>query len=164
MKIKLVIAGIVACATLAAISGCKKEEPVSSPADTQKITESVPPKTESAVVAVPSEVKQAADVVAAGVTQAVQAAAPESKPAEAVTPTDNAVAQTQGLIDRAKGYVADKKYQEALDTLKQLAGAKQTPEQQTLIDGLKTQIQSALAKAAGSDAASALGGALGGKK
>ena len=144
MKIKLVIAGIVACATLAAVSGCKKEEPVSSPADAQN--------------------KQATDVVAAGVTQAVQAGATENKPAEAVTPTDADVAQTQGLIDRAKGYVADKKYQEALDTIKQLAGAKQTPEQQKLVDDLKAQIQSALAKAAGSDAASALGGALGGKK
>lgn len=144
MRIKQVIAGIVACATLAAVSGCKKEEPVSSPAGTEN--------------------KQAADVVATGVTQAVQAATTEKKPAEAVPPTGADVAQTQGLIDRAKGYVADKKYQEALDTIKQLAGTKQTPEQQKVVDDLKAQIQSALAKAAGPDAASALGGALGGKK
>ena len=164
MKIKPVIAGIVACATLAAVSACRKEEPVSSLVDTQKTTESVPPKTETTVVTTPTEVKQAVDAVAAGVTQAVQAAASEQKPADAVTLTDADVAQTQGLIDRAKGYVADKKYQEALDTLKELAGAKQTPEQQKLVGDLNAQIQSALAKAAGSDAASALGGALGGKK
>jgi CHASE3 domain sensor protein len=53
---------------------------------------------------------------------------------------------------------------DALDTIKQLAGTKQTPDQQKSVDDLKAQIQSALAKAAGSDAASALGGALGGKK
>ena len=41
---------------------------------------------------------------------------------------------------------------------------KLTSEQQKLVDALKAQIQSALAKAAGSDAASALDGALGGKK
>lgn len=144
MKIKLVITGIVACAILAAVSGCKKEEPVASPADTQT--------------------KQAADVVAGGVTQAVQTAATENKPAEAVTPTDADVAQTQGLIDRAKGYVAEQKYQDALSSLSQLASSKLTADQQKTVDSLKAQIQSALAKAAGSDPASALGGALGGKK
>jgi thioredoxin-like negative regulator of GroEL len=163
MRIRLVITGIVACATLASVGGCKKEEPVSSPVD-QKTRESVTPQTEKAVAGAASEVKQATETVAAGVTQALQAAVSEKKPAEAVTLTDADVAQTQGLIDRAKGYVADKKYQEALDTIKQLAGAKQTPEQQKLVEDLKAQIQSALAKAAGSDAASALGGALGGKK
>lgn len=144
MKIKPVITGIVACAILAAVSGCKKEEPVASPADTQT--------------------KQTADVVAGGVTQAVQTAATENKPAEAVTPTDADVAQTQGLIDRAKGYVAEQKYQDALSSLSQLASSKLTADQQKTVDSLKAQIQSALAKAAGSDPASALGGALGGKK
>ena len=163
MRIKLVITGVVACATLAAVSGCKKEEPVSSPVD-QRTWESVTSQTQKAVVGAASEVKEATETVASGVTQAVPAAASERKPAEAVTLTDAEVAQTQGLIDRAKGHLADKKYQEALDTIKQLAGAKQTPEQQKLVEDLKAQIQSALAKAAGSDAASALGGALGGRK
>jgi hypothetical protein len=71
--------------------------------------------------------------------------------------------QTQGLIDRAKAYIADKKYQEALASLNQLASTKLTADQQKVVDGLKAQIQSALTKAAIPDA-SALGGDLGGKK
>jgi hypothetical protein len=72
--------------------------------------------------------------------------------------------QVQVLIEKATGLVTDQKYQEALPIVQQLTGLQLTPEQQTLVDGLKTQIQTALAKKTTSDAASALGGALGGKK
>ena len=72
--------------------------------------------------------------------------------------------QAQGLIDQSKTYVSEKKYQEALGSLSQLTNLKLTPEQQKLVDDLKAQIQSALAKATATDPAAALGGALGGKK
>ena len=55
-------------------------------------------------------------------------------------------------------------YKDALTVVQQLASVKLTPEQRTLMDGLKAQIQTALAKDATSDAASALGNALGGQK
>jgi len=72
--------------------------------------------------------------------------------------------QVQGMIDKAKGLVTNQKYQDALAVVQKLSSLQLTPDQQTLVDGLKTQIQTALAKNAASDAASSLGNILGGKK
>jgi hypothetical protein len=141
MKTKLIITAILACATLAAVSGCKKEEPApAAPKADQGTASQAAPVVDAAKSAVNDVTNQAA---------AQATAAPE---------------QAQGLIDRAKSLVADSKYTEALSSLNQLTTTKLTDDQQKLVDGLKAQIQAALAKATGSDAASALGGALGGKK
>jgi hypothetical protein len=145
MKIKQVIVGIAACAALAAVTGCKKEEPAPGAAKSDQGTAS---DAATAVDAAKAAAKQVTDQAAAQVKAAEQ--------------------QAQGLIDRAKAYVSEQKYQEALTSLNQLTSANLTAEQQKLVDDLKAQIQSALAKATGSNAASALGGALegalGGKK
>ena len=112
----------------------------------------------------PSEPAKAAEGIGAETAKAVDAAKTTAKE---VTEQATAQDQAQGLIEKAKAFVADKKYQDALASLNQLAGSKLTPDQQTLVDGLKAQIQAALAKAAGTGtnaAASALGGVLGGKK
>ena len=143
MKIKLVIAGIAVCAGLAALSACKKEQ-ASSDTQLQKPTES------SA-----SEAAKPVDTAKTDTKEVTEQAATQAKPAEQ---------QAQGLIDRAKNLVADKKYQDALTSLNQLATSKLTPDQQKLVDDLKAQIQAALGKTTAGDAASALGGALGGKK
>lgn len=97
--------------------------------------------------------------VAAAIEQTVKAAASQTNAAAAAS-----TSQVQGLIDKAKGLVTNEKYQDALNVVQQLSSMKLTPEQQTLVDGLKAQIQTALAKATGADAASALGNVLGGKK
>jgi hypothetical protein len=131
------------CAALTAVTGCKKEEPTPG-SEAAKPDEGVAAKVAKVVDAAKTAVKETADQAAAQVKAAQD--------------------QAQGLIDRAKGLVNDKKYQEALSSLGQLANLKLTPEQQKLVDDLKAQVQTALSKAAGSDAASALGGALGGKK
>src|ERR1700759_28149 len=68
-----------------------------------------------------------------------------------------ATAKAQGIIDKAKSYVADKKYQPALDTLAKLKNMKLTTEQQTMVDGLKTQIKTLMA---GSTTGSAVGGLI----
>jgi len=68
-----------------------------------------------------------------------------------------ATAKAQGLIDKAKSYIADKKYQPALDTLNKLKGMKLTTEQQTMVDGMKTQLKSLMAA---SDTGKSLGGLL----
>ena len=117
----------------------------------------------------PSEPAKAAEGIGAETAKAVDAAKTTAKEVteQATAQVKAAQDQAQGLIEKAKAFVADKKYQDALASLNQLAGSKLTPDQQTLVDGLKAQIQAALAKAAGTGtnaAASALGGVLGGKK
>lgn len=152
MKIKLVITGIIACATLAAVSGCKKEEPAPGATSTQETMAS-----EAAPVV------DAAKSAATPVVDAAKSAAQEVTD-QAAAKVNAAEQQAQGLIDRAKTYVSEKKYQEALSSLSQLTNIKLTAEQQKSVDDLKAQIQSALAKATAADPAAALGGALGGKK
>ena len=138
MKIKTIIAGIVVCAAVAAVSGCKKEQATS---DVQ-----VPKSNEGLA----SEAATAVDAAKSAAKEVTNQAAAQAKAAEQ---------QAQGLIDRAKAFVSEQKYQDAISSLNQLASTKLTPEQQKLVDDLKAQIQTALAKATGSDPASALGGA-----
>jgi hypothetical protein len=97
--------------------------------------------------------------LAAATQQAVSTATNQAVAAAAASTN-----QAQALIEKAKGLVTDQKYKDALTVVQQLASVKLTPEQRTVVDGLKTQIQTALAKDAASNAASALGGVLGGQK
>lgn len=143
MRIKSAIAGIVLCVAAAAVSGCKKEQAAS---DVQA------PKPNEGMA---SEAAKAADTAQSAAKQVSEQATAQAKATQE---------QAQGLIDRAKAYVSEQKYQDALSSLNQLTNIKLTAEQQKLVDDLKAQIQSALAKATGSNAASALGDALGGKK
>jgi hypothetical protein len=143
MKIKLVMAGFLVCAAAVMVSGCKKEEPAPG-AQTPKPAEGTAAETAKPVEAVKAAAQQAADQATAQVKSTQD--------------------QAQGVIDQAQGLVKEQKNQEALSLLSKLANLKLTPEQQKLVDDLKAQIQSALAKAAASEASSALGGVLGGKK
>ncbi|HWQ92825.1 MAG TPA: hypothetical protein VN673_14205 [Clostridia bacterium] len=59
--------------------------------------------------------------------------------------TASADSQVQALIEKAKGLVTNKQYQDALTTLQQLGNLKLTPAQEKVVTDLKTQIQSALA-------------------
>ncbi len=66
------------------------------------------------------------------------------------------------MIDKAKGPMADKKWVDALGTLKDAAGKQPTAEQKGLLDQLIAEVQKAMAGDAGtklkSEATKALGG------
>ena len=168
MKIKYAILGVTVCAALVLANGCSKEEPptgempeaTAEPAAGSDTVKGVTEAASQAASEVASEAQKAASQTADKAQKAANAMATQAE-AEATAAASAASSQAQALIDRAKALVTDQKYQEALTTLQQLASVQLTPEQQKLVDDLKAQIQTALAKKAASDA---LGGVLGGKK
>jgi hypothetical protein len=111
-----------------------------------------PAKVEKAAEAVPAEMPKTAEAPA----PAVVAATPE------VTPTATAnIDEAQSQIDKVKSLLADKKYAEALTVLKELSAMKLTPDQQTMVDGLKAQVEKGMQAEATSDATKSVGGMLG---
>lgn len=152
MKLKTVGAGFAACLVAASLGGCgNKETPPPSTTEAPKVVESATTNAPEAATTASSAEKTAATAVTE-TTQAVSQAATDASKQTAAEAT-----QVQGLIDKAKSLVDQKKYQDALDTLKQLASSKLTAEQQKLADDLKAQIQKLMT----SDAAKSVGGLLG---
>jgi hypothetical protein len=165
MKIRYAMLGVAAGAVLILAIGCSKEEPPAG--ETPKAMNPAPSGAQKAAAeaapAAPAPAEPAPPAAATIAVPAVPAAATQAMTEAAAAPSEMS-AQAQGLIDKAKGLVSNEKYQEALNSLQQLTNMKLTPEQQKMVDDLKAQIQTALAKAAGTNAASALGNILGGKK
>jgi outer membrane PBP1 activator LpoA protein len=91
---------------------------------------------------------------------ATEAAAPAVAAAQdAATST---AAQAQALIEKAQALLADTKYGDAANVLKELSAMKLTPEQKRIVDDLTAQVQKALAGAAASDASKKASDAVGG--
>ena len=162
---------LAACIVLAVVTGCTKEQPA---ADTQsqgtKTTETIKTDAANAAATVKTEATQAVEAVKTEATKAVDSVkttgpqAGDQAAAQLQATPSPAQQEAQGLIEKAKSLIGEQKYQEAMGSLNQLTKFQLTPDQQKLVDSLKEKIESALAKATTSDAASALGGALGGKQ
>ncbi|MCW5553105.1 MAG: hypothetical protein KIS67_13210 [Verrucomicrobiae bacterium] len=144
------IAILAVTAALTLVAGCSKQDS-SSPAN--------PVETEKTAGSLADQLQDTAEAAKAS---AEKAAGEVAKQAETAATAASGTAQT--LIDKARGLVAEKKYQDALTVLGQLSDLKLTDDQKKLVESLKTQIQKALAGQAATDGASAVGNLLGGKK
>jgi hypothetical protein len=140
MKFKKVSLAFTAALALG-LAACSKSEPVTPAADDANKAAS-----STADTVAKDEAAKAADVAKAEAAKTAEAAN-----AEAAKTADNA--KSQGLIDKAKSLVAEGKFGDAANVLQQLSGQPLSDEQQTLVDGLKTQIQQAIAAKTAENAA-----------
>jgi len=119
-----------------------KNEPVTPAADdASKAAASAADAAKKGGEAAKAEAAKTAD---AAKTEAARVAdAAKTDTADAAKAADNN--KTQGLIDKAKSLIAEGKFSDAASVLQQLAGQSLSSDQQKIVDGLKEQLQKALA-------------------
>ena len=165
----------ISCLSLTLCSCSKKEEPVPpTPGSAEKSANTTAADAEKAVTGAAADAQKAASGAAADAQKQIQATAADAQKevqkntADAQKLTEAGAAasqnQAQGLIQKAKQLIADKKYSDALESLKGLSNLKLTSDQQKIVDDLKTQVEKLMASDAASGAAKSVGGLLDEKK
>jgi ElaB/YqjD/DUF883 family membrane-anchored ribosome-binding protein len=130
--------------TIAALSagliGCeKKQSPSPATEGTNKTAGTVGDTLKDAANTAATEVKKVAEEVK---TTAEKTVTDATKQVENLT--SSGTSKAQEYIDKAKAFVNEKKYQDALTSLKELGNLSLSPEQQKVVDDLKKAIQNAL--------------------
>ncbi len=127
-------------------------------ADAAKAAETAKVEAAKTAEAAKAEATRVADAAKVEAAKAAETAKTAAAQVEAGKTADSA--KTQELIDNAKILVAEGNYSGAASLLQQLAGQPLSSDQQKLVDGLKEQIQKALAAKAADSAAGAAGDLL----
>src|SRR5215218_860977 len=133
MKLQRIIPTLALISLLAFASGCDKKDPSTAANDSTNGTQST---MANAAVSVKETAEAAATSVketAVKVTTEVKQAA-ETTTTVVATKVDAMKAEAQTLIDKAKSLVTDKKYEDALNSLKELSNLSLSPEQQKTVD------------------------------
>ncbi|MFO1488974.1 MAG: hypothetical protein U1F65_10905 [Verrucomicrobiota bacterium] len=154
MKRNTITAGVLGCILTVAIVGCDSKTSSSAPTvdDAKKATENTASAVQAGAEKAVGEVKAAGEKVVTEVKQAGEKAIEGASKL-----TEAPAGEVNGLIEKAKGFIAEKKYQEALKTVTDLKGLKLTADQQKMVDDLKAQAE----KLVSGDAAKAVGNLLG---
>lgn len=159
MKSNRILFGLTLSSLLAFGTACDKQDRDAA----SKSAEEAATKAQQALSTTATEVKEATQKAATEVKQAAEQVTTEVKQAAqnastaVAGKTDALKAEAQSLIDKAKALINDKKYEEALGSLKQLSNFSLTPEQQKTVDDLKAQLQKLMSSQVVTNAASALG-------
>lgn len=139
MKNTKLITSIIAGVAVATLAGCSKSN------ENPPAAEAAASAASAAATPAASPTADAAKDTASQTTAATTAAA------------STATAKFNDVVAKAKTFIADKKYAEALDILNKLSGLVLTPEQQKTVDDLKAQAKKLITSGTGAvDAAKSL--------
>jgi vacuolar-type H+-ATPase subunit E/Vma4 len=155
------------CTLLAFVISCGKKEEAAAPAQSEIQKQATTAATEvqkAAETQAAAAQKAAADTAQKAASAATPSAAQQTATQAAQSATSSADAEAKSAIAKAQSLMAEKKYAEALSSLKSVSGQNLSPDLQSMISELIKKIQTAMAGDATSKASGALGGLLGGKK